>query len=61
MCLAWNIARLMRAKKLPSLNKLLIRKHEGTRRRKTWQQQFALVRAWHERTKKAAANARDRP
>lgn len=53
--LAWNIAALSRAKKLPKVDSLFVRERGPPQ---TWQEQFALMKQWHraqERRKAAQA------
>ena len=53
--LAWNIANLARAKRMPKFETLLPRERKPPQ---TWQQQYDLMRQWHvaqERRKAAAA------
>lgn len=54
--LAWNIAALSRAKKLPKVDSLFARERKP---KQTWQDQFALMQQWHraqERRKAAKGN-----
>ena len=41
--LAWHVAALQRAKKMPPLKKLLA---QEKRRRQTWQEQLQVVQLW---------------
>lgn len=53
--LAWNIAALSRAKRLPKVDTLFARERGP---QQTWQEQFALMQQWHaaqERRKAATA------
>lgn len=51
--LAWHVAALSRARKLPRLDALLAR--TGARRRQTWEEQLAMMQAWSARVNRAAA------
>lgn len=44
---AWITAALGRAKKMPKLDRLLVR-DKPTPKRQTWEQMLAVARAWHE-------------
>lgn len=55
--LAWNIANLMRAKRLPKVDTLFARERKPAQ---TWQEQHALMQQWQraqERRKAASAAA----
>jgi hypothetical protein len=41
--LAWNIANLSRARRLPKVDSLFVRERK---RPQTWQEQFALMKQW---------------
>lgn len=44
MSLAWHVAALMRTKKLPKLERLLLRATKKTQQ--TWQEQLAVMERW---------------
>jgi hypothetical protein len=52
--LAWHIAQLTRAKKIPRLDRLLA-KQSTARTPQSWQQQMAVMDMWVHRTRRIAA------
>ncbi|MGE4339148.1 MAG: hypothetical protein AB7E55_24710 [Pigmentiphaga sp.] len=44
--LAWHVAALQRADKLPKLKTLLHREKSQAPQRKSWQEQLAIARQW---------------
>jgi hypothetical protein len=44
--LAWNIAALSRARRLPNVDTLFVREERQQPHRQTWQEQYALMQQW---------------
>lgn len=55
--LAWHIAALTRAKRMPQLDKMLRKAAATPRRRQTWQEQMAIMGMWAATMKRANGRA----
>jgi hypothetical protein len=49
----WHLARFMRMKRLPSLERIMVQGHQDSKPRQTWQEQLRIMEMWAARQQQA--------